>query len=194
MERPGASEAAPYYFRYIDLVPSGDVLSVLEGQTRETVALLEPISEERSRHRYAPDKWSIRQVLSHVNDAERVFASRALWFARGFESPLPSFDQETSAAAAGADERAWASHVDEFGDTDAINARLRTSPASTTINTSFVERENFTLRQRNRRLTRKTSGFSKELPWLEKQLWLALAYIVAGHVFHHAAVLRERYA
>jgi len=63
-----------------------------------------------------------------------------------------------------------------FGDSDAINARLRTSSASTLINTSFVERENFTLRQRNRRLTRKTSGFSKDVTWLEKQLWLALAY------------------
>jgi IS1 family transposase len=63
-----------------------------------------------------------------------------------------------------------------FGDVEAITARLHTSLTSTTINTSFVERENFTLRQSNRRLTRKTSGFSKELPWLEKQLWLSLAY------------------
>jgi len=63
-----------------------------------------------------------------------------------------------------------------FGDPEAITAQLHTSPTSTTINTSFVERENFTLRQSNRRLTRKTSGFSKELPWLEKQLWLSLAY------------------
>lgn len=63
-----------------------------------------------------------------------------------------------------------------FGDADAINARVRNSLASTRVNTSFVERENFTLRQCNRRLTRKTSGFSKELPWLEKQLWLSLAY------------------
>ena len=63
-----------------------------------------------------------------------------------------------------------------FGDMQAINARLANSPVSTTVNTSFVERDNFTLRQQNRRLTRKASGFSKELPWLEKQLWLSLAY------------------
>jgi len=169
MERPGAREAAPYYFRYIDLVPSGDVLSVLEGQTRETVALLEPISEERSRHRYAPDKWSIRQVLSHVNDAERVFASRALWFARGFESPLPSFDQETSAAAAGADERTWASHVDEFQAVRAATLALFRSLAPE----AWARR-----------------GVASGTPVTVK----ALAYIVAGHVFHHAAVLRERYA
>ena len=169
MERPGASEAAPYYFRYIDLVPSGDVLSVLEGQTSETVALLERISEERSRHRYAPDKWSIRQVLSHVNDAERVFASRALWFARGFESPLPSFDQETSAAAAGADERTWASHVDEFQAVRAATLALfRSLPPE-----AWARR-----------------GVASGTPVTVK----ALAYIVAGHVFHHAAVLRERYA
>ena len=87
--RPDKSEAAPYYFRYIDLVPEDDVLARLEAQLDETMAFLRGISEEKSLHRYAPDKWSVRQVLGHVNDAERVFLFRAFWFARGFTEPLP---------------------------------------------------------------------------------------------------------
>ena len=84
--RPERSEAAPYYFRYIDLVPEGDVLARLEAQLDETMAFLGDISEEKSLHRYAPEKWSIRTVLSHVTDAERLFLFRAFWFGRGFDS------------------------------------------------------------------------------------------------------------
>src|SRR5438552_1291779 len=93
MTPPDRSEAAEYYFTYIDKVPAGDVRTVLEAQLPEALALLRTVSEDRSRHRYAPDKWTIRQVVSHLNDAERLFVSRALWFARGFDTPLPSFDQ-----------------------------------------------------------------------------------------------------
>src|SRR6266550_5934372 len=89
-------EAAPYYTRYIDLVPSDNILQTLETQFGETLDFLSGISEEQSLHRYAPDKWSIRQVLNHVNDTERVFVYRALWFARGFETPLPSYDEKVA--------------------------------------------------------------------------------------------------
>src|ERR1700730_5344908 len=97
---PERSEASPYYFNYIDKLASDDVAGTLAGQLAEAMAFLPGIGEEKSLHRYAPEKWSIRQVLNHVNDAERVFASRALWFARGFDSVLPSFDQEVAAAGA----------------------------------------------------------------------------------------------
>ena len=86
--RPQSTEAAAYYFTYIDKVSGEDALATIENQLQETVTFLSGISEEKSLHRYAPGKWSIRQVLNHVNDAERIFAVRALWFARGFESPL----------------------------------------------------------------------------------------------------------
>src|SRR5438128_8018971 len=112
--RPGSNEAATYYFRYIDRIPSEDILGVLETQRKETLSFLAGISEEKSLHRYGPDKWSIRQVVNHVSDCERLFVSRAFWFARGFDSPLPSFDQEVCVAAAGADEVPWADHVEEF--------------------------------------------------------------------------------
>ena len=81
--RPQASEAAPYYFTYIDRITSNDVVPVIARQLDETLAWCATISEERSRFRYAPDKWSMRQVLNHITDAERAFTFRALWFAPG---------------------------------------------------------------------------------------------------------------
>src|SRR5579863_9888871 len=101
--RPEESEAAKYYFTYIDRVVGDDVVAAIEGQLESSWALFLRISEDKSLHRYAPDKWSIRQVLNHVTDSERAFAFRALWFARGFTTPLPSYDQNVSAAGALAD-------------------------------------------------------------------------------------------
>jgi hypothetical protein len=82
----------------------------LEG----TLVLLSGISEEKSLHRYAPEKWSIRELWNHVNDAERLFVMRAFWFSRGFDSPLPSFDQNICAMPAKGEEISWARHVEEF--------------------------------------------------------------------------------
>src|SRR5687767_15957984 len=114
MERPDRTEAAEYYFTYIDQVPDGDICEILRAQSAGALNLFELITEEQSLHRYAPDKWSIREVLSHLNDGERLFVFRAFWFARGFDSPLPSFDQNIAVSAAGAHARSWSSHVDEF--------------------------------------------------------------------------------
>ncbi len=98
---PDRTEAAEYYFAYIDEVPDGDICEILRGQLPETITLLRDISEEQSLHRYAPGKWSIREVISHLNDTERVFVFRALWFARGFDTPLPSFDQDVAVSGGG---------------------------------------------------------------------------------------------
>ena len=166
--RPDRSEAAPYYFRYIDLVPEDDALARLEAQLDETMAFLGGIPEERSLHRYAPDKWSIRQVLSHVNDAERLFLFRAFWFARGFDSPLPSFDENAGAVAAEADRFSWDSHVQDFRAARLSTlAFFRNLPARAWMAKGVASDKPFTVR--------------------------ALAYILAGHVAHHTAVLRERY-
>src|SRR2546427_5993791 len=110
--RPQTAEAAPYYFTYINQVTGDDPLGALENQLEE--ALFSEISEEKSLYHYAADKWSIRQVLNHVTDTERAFAFRALWFARGFESLLPSYDQNVAASSAEADRPSWAAHVEEF--------------------------------------------------------------------------------
>jgi DinB superfamily len=166
--KPEPSEAAPYYFIYIDKVPRGDICQILEAQRGETIALLRGISEERSLYRYAPDKWTVRAVLSHINDAERLFVFRAFWFARGFDSPLPSFEQETATAAARADERPLASHIEEF---ESVRA------ATLSFFQSLSE------------LAWMRQGVASGYPFSVR----ALAYITAGHVVHHAAILRERY-
>ena len=92
---PDRTEAAAYYFSYIDQVPEGDICGLLDAQGKETLDLLTGISEEQSRHRYAPGKWSIRDVVSHLSDVERLCVFRAFWFARGFESALPSLKLPT---------------------------------------------------------------------------------------------------
>ena len=96
--RPEANEAAPYYFGYINRVTGDDILRTLQSQMDETLPFLRGITEEKSLFRYAPEKWSIRQMWGHVNDTERVFLMRALWFARKFDTPLPSFDQDIAVA------------------------------------------------------------------------------------------------
>jgi hypothetical protein len=166
--RPDTTEAAEYYFTYISKVPDGDICAILERQQADTLALLRGISDERSLHRYAPDKWSIREVVAHLNDTERVFAFRALWFARGFDSPLPSFDQNVAVPASRADDRSCASHVDEFGAVRQATVALFRNVAPEAWGRRGIASGNpFTVR--------------------------ALAWISAGHVTHHAGIVRERY-
>src|SRR5215470_10860696 len=112
--RPQASEAASYYFTYIDQVVGENPLQEIENQLENTSPWLSRISEEKSFDRYSPEKWSIRQVLNHVTDTERAFVFRALWFARGFDAPLPSFEQSIAASGAEADHVRWSAHVEEF--------------------------------------------------------------------------------
>ncbi len=166
--RPGHDEAAPYYFRYIDRIRSDDVLGVLEAQLEEIPALLRDVTEEKSLYRYAPEKWSFRQVLNHVSDTERLFLFRAFWFARGFDSPLPSFDEKVSAAGARADEVSWARHLEEFR-----GARLATVTFFRNLPAEAWMR----------------SGVASDLPFTVR----ALAYLAAGHAAHHMAILQERY-
>jgi hypothetical protein len=166
--RPEANEAAPYYFTYIDQISSHDVVSTLESQLEETLVLLSGISEEKSLHRYAREKWSIRELWNHVNDTERAFVFRALWFSRGFDSPLPGFDQNISSASAKADVISWDLHVEEFRVIRLATVALyRNLPPEAWMRSGIASGNPFTVR--------------------------ALAYIIAGHAAHHANILRERY-
>ena len=166
--RPQPNEAASYYSTYIDRITSDDIVEVLATQTDEAREFLSGISEEQSLHRYAPGKWSMRELLGHINDTERVFMYRALWFARGFADALPSFDQEIGFRSAGSDQVSWADHLEEFTAIRAATvAFFRNLP------------EDAWLR----------SGVASDNPVSVR----ALAYIVAGHVSHHLAILRERY-
>ena len=165
---PERHEAGEYYFKYIDLVPEGDVRETLAAQRAEALAFFRGIPDERAAHRYEPGKWSIKAVLAHVNDCERLFAFRAFWFARGFDAPLPSFDQEVADRHARPDDRSWGSHIEEFGS-------LRTA---TLDFFSHLSPEAW-LR----------SGIASENPFSVR----ALGFIAAGHVIHHNRMLKERY-
>jgi hypothetical protein len=168
MRRPERSESADYYFTYIDKVPDGDIRGILAAQAVEVPALFESIPEAQSDYRYAADKWNIREVVAHLNDCERLFVFRAFWFARGFEGPLPSFDQNVAMTGAGADQRSWAGHIDEF----------RAVRAATLAFFCNVPAEAWDRR-----------GIASDNPVTVR----ALAYITAGHVAHHVALLNQRY-
>jgi len=168
MTRPTTNEAAEYYFRYIDLIQSEDIIATLKSQLDDTKSFLNGISDEKSLQSYAPDKWTIRQVINHVNDGERVFLSRAFWFARGFKDELPGFDQDICVDAAGANAVSWTSLKDEF-----TNIRLSTL--------SFFQNLPATAWSQ--------TGIASDYPFTVN----GLAYIIAGHVAHHRNVISERY-
>ncbi|HLJ50212.1 MAG TPA: DinB family protein [Bryobacteraceae bacterium] len=165
--RPEKSEAAPYYFTYIDRVADDDIVRVLSGQLEETLALFSQTSEDDSLYRPAEDKWSIRQTLSHLADAERVMAFRAFWFARGFESALPSFDQNVAARAADADPIPWAAHLEEFRRVRLSTVTLFENMSQDAWTRGGVASDNyFTVR--------------------------SLAFLIAGHLKHHLDRLQRR--
>lgn len=166
--RPERDEAVDYYFSYIDQVPDGDIRSILEEQAAETQAFLAALPESIVDHRYAPDKWSVRESLSHINDCERLYTMRAFWFAREMESPLPSFEPDFAVKTARPAERTMASHVHEFGSVRAATLDLfsNLSPEA------WLRR-----------------GVASGYPFSVR----AMAYIAAGHVIHHVRILEERY-
>lgn len=168
MNRPERGDAAAYYFTYIDQVPDGDICELLEAQLPTMLQLGQDVTEEQSLHRYAPGKWSVRDVVNHLTDCERLFVARAFWFARGFASPLPSFDQEVAVSAAAADRRSWPSLVAEFAAVRAGTvAFFRSLPADAWGRRGVASDNPFTV--------------------------TALAYLCVGHVNHHLAILRDRY-
>jgi hypothetical protein len=105
LTRPGPGEFAPYFGRYIDLVPDGDIVETLTHQLGETLALLQEVTPELETYRYAPDKWSIREVVGHLIDVERVFAFRAIAIARTDGVDLPSMEQDEWASRSNAGSR-----------------------------------------------------------------------------------------
>ncbi len=166
--RPESTEAAPYYFTYIDKVRTDDVMAVLKKQLTDVPKFLETISAEKSLSRYAPGKWSIREVLNHVNDTERVFAFRAMWFARELEIPLPSFDQDVAVKHAAADAVDWADHIEEFRRVRlATTSLFENLPREAWMRTGTASEKLFSVR--------------------------AMAYIIAGHAEHHVIGIRENY-
>lgn len=166
--RPSPDEFAPYYHAYVAGMPDVDLLRLLEDQAEDTQALLRELGEERGDHRYAPGKWSVKEVVGHIVDAERVFAYRALCIARGDQTPLPGFDQDAYVAAAGFGRRALADLAEELADVRRASLRLLAG-----LDEEALGR----------------AGVANGVPVTVR----ALAWIIAGHERHHQRLLRERY-
>jgi DinB superfamily len=167
--RPGEGEFAPFYAGYVSLVPETDIIQVLEGQAADVRQRTRAFIPTREAFRYADGKWSVREVLGHVTDAERVFGFRAFSFSRGDENPLPGFDENDYVARSGFDRCSLADLVQEFG-------QLREA------NLTVLRR----LDDDGWRRTGTASGKPVSVR--------ALAYVMAGHVRHHLHILNTRYA
>jgi uncharacterized damage-inducible protein DinB len=166
--RPDESEYTPYFEKYVALVPEGDIVEILSQQGEETLALLRSIDEAHAGYRYAPDKWSIKQVVGHINDTERIFAYRALRFARGDSTPLPGYEQDDYARNGDFDARTLADLAAEFASIRAATvALLRSLDADAMHRRGKANDNEVSVR--------------------------ALAHIIAGHELHHVQVLRTRY-
>ena len=166
--RPDAGEFAPYYGRYVDLVPGGDIVTLLRSGGEQLATVVAAIPESRGGYRYAEGKWSIREMLGHLSDAERIFSYRALRIARGDATPLASFDENEYARTACSDARTVAD----------LAAELRAVREATVRLFASIPTEAW---------TRRGVASGKEVSVR------ALAYITAGHELHHLAILRERY-
>jgi hypothetical protein len=167
--RPGADEYAPSFAGYVaGIAEDEDILAVLASQLDEVLAWLNGIPESRGDYRYAPGKWSIKEVVGHLSDTDRVFAYRALRIGRGDTTPLPSFDDQAYVAEMGAGDRTLADLASEWGDVRrATLALFRNLPATAWPRLGMVSGQPISVR--------------------------ALAYVTAGHLRHHLEVLEARY-
>jgi uncharacterized damage-inducible protein DinB len=167
-QKPESDEFLPYYARYIDLVPDGDVITTLSTQMDETRALLRQFPASMSGYRYGPDKWTVNEVLGHLIDSERIFGIRALRFARNDSTPLPGFEQDDYVANADFNSCALSELAAEF-------AAVRAA-------TLFFYRH-----------LNESAWMRRGLANNAAVTVRALAYITAGHELHHRGILRDRY-
>ena len=166
--RPASNEYAPYYGRYIDRVPAGDIVEILRTQIVETSSFLRGIPSDRTTSGYAPGKWTIRDIVGHLADTERVMSYRALRFARGDRTPLPGFEESEYAPHAHASDREMTDLVHELEVVRASTVALFTGlPANAWGRAGNASENEISVR--------------------------ALAAVIAGHERHHLAVIRERY-
>lgn len=167
-QRPLAAEYAPFYHGYVAGVPEGDILEILRRQDGVMAAVARGISPGRETFSYAPGKWSIREVFSHLSDGERVFGYRALRISRSDATPLPGFDENLYVAASGAASRPLPDLAAEF---------------------SHLRQASLLLFQGIDDAGWRRMGTASGHPVSTR----ALAFIMAGHVWHHLQILRDRY-
>jgi hypothetical protein len=168
LQRPRPEEMPAYYLGYLAAVPVPELFAALEHGDTRFADLLERVGEERAGHRYAPGKWSIREVLQHVIDTERIMAYRALRFARHDETPLPGFDENAYAAVCDADRRTLADLVGE-----AERLRRSTIDLFTSFTPQMLRRQGI------------ASGHTVSVR--------AIGWIIAGHAAHHRSIIHQRY-
>lgn len=168
MPRPDLSRMPEYYHRYINQAKEDDLMSALRNNTRSFISILIDISPGKQVHRYAEGKWTIKEVLQHIIDIERVFTYRALRFARKDQTNLPGFDEKVFAASANADKRNWNDLVDEF-----ISLRKATELMFGSFDDEQLE----------------FAGTASNV----SMYVLGIGYIIVGHCEHHLAILKERY-
>lgn len=168
IDRPEPSEYAPYYGLYVDQAPEGDILDLMESELAATLACLESVPQELEGHRYAPDKWTLREVVGHIVDVERTFGYRALWFARRDPSPQPSMDQDLWAGNSNASERSLESLGAEF----ALIRRGHIAMFRGLEPTALLRR-----------------GEASDCEFSVR----SILFILVGHEIHHRRVILERY-
>ena len=166
--RPDLSRVGNSYHNYINLVTEDDLMEAFDKESASFIRFLDTIPTEKYDYRYAEGKWTIKEVLQHIIDAERIFAYRALRFARKDTTPLPGFDENLFAAASKADKRSWDKLVEEF-------KVVRRS--SELLFHSFDEDQ------------LQSDGISSNSP----NYVLALGFILIGHATHHQKIIKERY-
>jgi len=166
--RPGDGEYGQFYGDYVALVPEDDICAAAEAAARDAAALLGGIDEAKSTHRYAPEKWSIKQLIGHVADAERIFGYRVLCIARGESQSLPGFDETEYMRRSNFDDRTFADLVADFtAARQSTIALLRSLGDHVWSNAGVANKQHVTTR--------------------------GIAYSMIGHSRHHMKVLRERY-
>lgn len=166
--RPGADEFAQYYQSYVQQVPDGDIIEAMIGGAEIAAALVGDLSDEVASHAYAPGKWTLKEVVLHCADAERIFAYRALRIARGDTAPLASFDEQAYVPLSGASSRTLEDILDEF----------HSVRESTVTLFSGLPAEAW---------TRRGTASGKEVSVR------GIAWITAGHLLHHMGVIQDRY-
>ncbi len=168
VDRPKQNEYAPFYAGYVGRVPETQILDALREQPEELKRISDSLTPERERFRYAPDKWSVRELFGHLVDAERFFGHRAFCISRGDQTPLPGWDENSYIAGSTYDSRPLAELVKDFSLLREANSRLFESlEAATWPREGVANGAKVTVR--------------------------ALAYIMTGHARHHLSVLKERY-
>lgn len=166
--RPDLSRVPEFYHNYISQVPEDDIIAAFKNGSPSIIHFLENLPVEKRDYRYAEGKWTIKEVLQHIIDAERVFNYRALCFARKDTSPLPGFDENTFAANAKADKRNWNDLMVEFKAIRLGSEMLFSSFDDEQLNASGIANNH--------------SNYA-----------LAFGYVLVGHSLHHMKVIKERY-